>query len=126
MKLIVKWQGQSLEVDVDTAHPPSLFKAQLESLTAVPTDRQKIMVKGGMLQDDADWSKTGLKDGARVMMMGTAEKPIQAPTTAMSFLEDLPEAEQHNIETRNYGAGLVNMGNTCYMNATLQVRIEGT
>lgn len=44
-----------------------------------------------MLKDDSDWAKTGLKDGAKVMMMGTAEKPIEAPQEEIKFLEDLPE-----------------------------------
>ena len=45
---------------------------QLFSLTGVPPERQKILVKGGMLKDESDWSKLKVKDGQRLMMMGTA------------------------------------------------------
>ena len=38
----------------------------------VAPDRQKIMVKGGMLKDDADWAKLGIKPGQKLMMMGSA------------------------------------------------------
>lgn len=38
------------------------------------------MVKGGMLKDDQEWAKAGIKPGAKLMMMGTADAVPQAPT----------------------------------------------
>ena len=70
----VKWGKESHDVDVDTTMPGLVFKNQLYSLTGVPPERQKIMVKGGMLQDDADLSKLNLKPKQKLMMMGTADK----------------------------------------------------
>ncbi|CAL5229639.1 g13003 [Coccomyxa viridis] len=116
----VKWGKQSHDVDVDTTMPGLVFKNQLYSLTGVPPDRQKIMVKGGMLQDDADLSKLNLKPKQKLMMMGTADKLPDAPTNAPVFMEDLPEEEQDVTGYAKYGAGLRNLGNTCYMNSTLQ------
>ena len=54
----VKWQKSLFQdVEIDTSQPPTLFKMQLFSLTGVPPERQKIMVKGGTLKDDSDWTK---------------------------------------------------------------------
>ena len=53
----VKWQRGMYPVEIDTDQPPALFKMQLFSLTGVPPERQKIMVKGGTLKDDSDWTK---------------------------------------------------------------------
>ena len=47
----MKWQKETFQnLEIDTSQPPIVFKGQLFALTGVPTDRQKIMVKGGLLQ----------------------------------------------------------------------------
>jgi hypothetical protein len=69
--VIVKHQGKKHEVEVDTTSNGETFKYQLFSITGVEPERQKIIVKGGQLKDDADMSKLGLKSGQTLMMMGT-------------------------------------------------------
>ena len=63
--------------------PPALMSASItirfNADAGVAPDRQKIMVKGGMLKDDADWAKLGIKPGQKLMMMGSAgERTIRA------------------------------------------------
>jgi ubiquitin carboxyl-terminal hydrolase 14 len=122
VKVNVKWGKESYTgVDVDPEQPPSVFKLQLFSLTGVPPERQKVMIKGALVKDD-EWGKAAPKEGAAVMMMGSADPlaAIEAPKNAPVFVEDLPEEEQQALTTRHVGCGLENLGNTCYMNSTVQ------
>ncbi|KAE8720047.1 Ubiquitin carboxyl-terminal hydrolase 7 [Hibiscus syriacus] len=115
----VKWRKEVFKsVKIDTSQPPYVFKCQLYDLTGVPPERQKIMVKGGLLKDDADWSTVGVKQGLKLMMMGTADEVVKAPEKGPVFMEDLPEEEQ--ALSLGLSAELFNLGNTCYMNSTIQ------
>ncbi|GBF93289.1 ubiquitin carboxyl-terminal hydrolase [Raphidocelis subcapitata] len=121
-KVAVKWGKESFpEVELDPSQPPLVFKSQLFSLTGVPPERQKVLLKGAVLKDD-DWGRAAPKNGATIMLMGTAGDPVvvEAPKNAPVFVEDLPEEEQDVLGTKAYGSGLNNLGNTCYMNSTVQ------
>lgn len=103
LKVEVKWGKESFkDVEIDLDQPPLMFKTQLFSLTGVPPERQKIMgVKGGLLKDDADWGKLGLKPGQKLTMMGTADTLPEAPKQPQTFMEDLPEEEQDTSGARS-------------------------
>ena len=70
-------------------------------------------------QDDANLAALGIKPGQKLMLMGSAEVLAAAPEKATVFAEDLPQEELDAAEATN-PAGLANLGNTCYLNSSLQ------
>lgn len=118
-KVKVKWGKESYpNIEVNTDEPPMLFKAQLYALTGVQPERQKVMIKGVTLKD-TDWDNFKLKDGVTILLMGSKEEDVpKEPVEKTVFVEDMNESEL--ATALDLPAGLTNLGNTCYMNATVQ------
>ena len=63
-KIKVKWAKEVFnDVEVNTDEEPIVFKAQLFALTGVQPERQKVMLKGAIL--DQSWDKMKLKNGGK-------------------------------------------------------------
>jgi len=114
----VKWGKEKYDkIQCNTDESPLQFKAMLFSLSGVHPSRQKVLFKGSTIKDD-DWGTIKLTDNANLMLMGTADELPAAPIAKAVFVEDMSEKElAHALELPS---GLNNLGNTCYLNATLQ------
>eukprot|EP00494_Astrolonche_serrata_P026686 UN26949 len=104
------------EVDVDPAVGLETFQASLFSLTNVPPDRQKILFRKTPIETNSDLA--GLKNKARLKLIGSAVA-VAAATEKFVFAEDMTAADLSKIQSLNPG-GMENLGNTCYLNATVQ------
>ena len=122
----VKWGKQTFsDVECDTNGDVETFRAILYALSNVPVDKQKIMVKGKIVKDGDGLAKLGLKEGMTIMMVGTAEeKGLVEPKEKIKFIEDMTPEERAIAMNEKAAivmpAGLENLGNTCYMNSTVQ------
>ena len=74
----VKWAKEVFnDVEVNTDEEPIVFKAQLFALTGVQPERQKVMLKGAIL--DQSWDKMKLKNGGKLSL------PIY-PAESLTFM----------------------------------------
>merc|ERR1719272_824134 len=97
---------------------------QVESLTGVPVANQKLMAKKGWKGVLSSTTKLKVKPGKTTLnLMGTATATITATTEASSkksvFVEDMSKNDAQKLVNAT-PPGLTNLGNTCYMNSTLQ------
>lgn len=117
----IKWGKKEFNnVDLSQFQKGVELKKHLSELTGVPVDRLKVMGLGaGLLKDDSNLAKLKVKDGAQVKLIGTAETLVE-PQEKVVFAEDVAGDDNIGSVMHNYPAGLVNMGNTCYANASLQ------
>ncbi|WVN90011.1 uncharacterized protein L203_105243 [Cryptococcus depauperatus CBS 7841] len=116
MEVSIKYSGKTYAVPVSQETTTQSFKDAISQMTRVPSARMKVMLKGKLLKDDVDFVYLASQKPA-IMVIGTAEALLEPPAQKTVFLEDMGDIE---IPSGEEPTGLINLGNTCYLNSTLQ------
>lgn len=119
----LKWGKKKFTLDVDTGAGVNALNQGIFALTNVPADRQKLMCKGvwkGVLSANVDFSALKFKPKKSIIvLMGSAASATNVVAEKVVFLEDMSNNEQAAAGS-SIPPGLSNLGNTCYMNSTIQ------
>ena len=120
----VKWNKQEFTLEIDLNQELGLLRTQLFSLTGVIPEKQKILMKGKVLNnDDKGLGQLGVKPNTCLMMMGTATELVET-IEEVKYVDELTPEEKARLYKEREGismpVGLVNQENTCYMNSTIQ------
>ena len=121
MVVTIKNSGKTYDITVNEQDNGFVLKQKIQEQTLIPPERQKILVKGGKLNDDTILST--LDFSKPIMVLGTPDK-LSAPVEKPKFLEDLGSGDGSVIKVDNNPVGIPNYGNTCYLNSSLQMLFQ--
>ncbi|XP_011497075.1 PREDICTED: ubiquitin-like domain-containing CTD phosphatase 1 [Ceratosolen solmsi marchali] len=105
IKITVKWSGEEYSItDIEENDTVLSLKEKIQKMTGVRPERQKLLnlkFKGKPAQDSDIISKLDLKQGFKLMMMGSREEDIaevsQAPENMPDVINDL-DIEEEEVE----------------------------
>lgn len=118
---MVQWGSKSFSLDVNLSAPVSVLMENLHSLTGVPIENQRLLMRRSRLEPASSWPE-GLKQPIKLMLIGsTKEQTDEVKLFKDPKPEPSEQPEPGDQVIPSDSVGLANLGNTCYMAAVLQV-----
>ena len=88
MKISVKYGKATVDVTVPEDATLGMFKAELEKLTSVPRTLQKLTGKPNLKDDDRLLKDLGIKDGTKLMLVGSSAQEVVGVATGNNAAAD--------------------------------------
>lgn len=107
VNLVVKWAGKEYPIDnLPLSSTVQQFKSAIHAKTNVLPSRQKLLnlrFKGKAPSDDQCLNQMSLKNGTKIMMMGSVEQEIkdvsEVPTDLPTVINDFDEETEKKLST---------------------------
>lgn len=117
--ITIKNSGKVHKIEVPENASGLDLKKCIQERTQIPVARQKIIIKGGKLADDVLIRTLQLNLKTPLMVLGTPDKDLPSQNLVKKvFIEDMSGSDAS--VTSQDPSGLMNLGNTCYFNSSLQ------
>ena len=123
IKLKVKWGKHSYSLELNSNKTFSDLKNELHKLTQVLPIEQKLIFKGKVLLDSGSLSTLPLNPTLSLLGAAPVSSNKDINPSSVRFVEDLTEEQKLQIlreKGEDIAFGLKNLGNTCYLNSTVQ------
>ncbi|KAH3671453.1 hypothetical protein WICMUC_004634 [Wickerhamomyces mucosus] len=114
----IKNSGKTYPLELQLNDNSLKFKQLIQQITKIPIERQKILLKSGQLNNnDTLISELNLKNNQIIMVLGSPELNLPIPPIFDKIIGKNSKPLFKPIEP----IGLENLGNTCYLNSTIQI-----
>ena len=117
----VRWNKNYFSVDRTPLKTILDLKMEIQKHSLVQSDEQLMILKGKVLQDVDNISM--VPSNSLITMLGAPPKGVEKQVKQYIFKEDLTDEQRMQL-LREKGEeivfGLNNLGNTCYLNSTIQ------